>query len=139
MAPVSGLAAAAFHALPLPAAIFRLGTNAGLEYEEGNAELWDAIGGDPSVYFADEAKGGSHVCDVAHDSLVSLEPRTIILAVDSLVRTFRLCSRPFTGTDGLEYAIVQFLPLTGQESRENELRSTIQQLQDLVDNSTALM
>lgn len=139
MAAVSGLAAAAFDAIPLAAAIFRSGNNAGLEFQEGNAELRDAIGDEPSIYFADEARSSGDFCDVVRDSLVSMEPRTIVLPIGSHERTFRLRSRPFTGPDGLEYAVVQFLPLTGQESRENELRSTIQQLQDLVDNSTALM
>ena len=137
VAAMSGLAAAAFDAIPLGAAIFRSGNGTGLEFQGSNAELREAIGDELSIYFADEARGD--FCEVVRNSLVSMEPRTVVLPVGSHERTFQLSSRSFTGPDRLEYAVVQFRPITGQESRENELRSTIQQLQDLVDNSTALM
>ncbi|MFF2851996.1 ATP-binding protein [Streptomyces sp. NPDC058001] len=66
--------------------------------------------------------------------------RARVITADRQTMRLRTRALPATdGDDGAEYVIAQLERLSDRDWREQELRSAVRQLQDLVDNSTALM
>ncbi|WP_427004924.1 ATP-binding protein [Pseudarthrobacter sp. H2] len=126
---------AAFDAAPLAAAIFRNEHAGGLVFLEGNKEFDALLRGSPTT---DSEAALSRL--VAATVSTTSEPQTVTLQLGDHQAAYRLRARTFSSPgDPGEYYVVQLRTLTDQESTERDLHSTIQQLKDLLDNSTALM
>jgi len=129
------LKVAAFDAAPLATVIFRNEHAGGLVFLEGNKEFDALLRGSPTT---DSETALSHM--VASTASTPSEPQTVTLQLGDHQGAYRLRARTFSSPgDPGEYLVAQLRTLTDQESTERDLHSTIQQLKDLLDNSTALM
>lgn len=130
----------AFGAAPLASAIFRKETAEGLVLVGGNSEFDALIGG-----HADRNRGAGQFTESLSRLAAALlstafEPRAATVHLGAHLGTFHPWIRPFNVPgDPAEYFVLQLTPLTQQELTEGDLHSTIRQLQDLLDNSAALM
>lgn len=130
----------AFDAAPLATAIFRRETAEELVLVGGNSEFDALVGGR-----ADTNRGGGEFREslsrlVAALLSTTFEPRAATVHLGDRRGTFHPWVRAFkVPGDPAEHFVLQLTPLTEQELTEGDLHSTIRQLQDLLDNSAALM
>ena len=131
---------AAFDAAPLATAFFRRETSKELVFLQGNNEFDALIRGSGNLDQGRQQSGSN--LDRLITALLSpaSEPPIVAVRIGDHAQAFRPWTRSFTlAEDPTEYLAVQLVPLTEQESAERDLHSTIRQLKDLLDNSTALM
>jgi PAS domain S-box-containing protein len=130
---------AAFQAIPLATAVFEIGDAHAPAYIFGNDDLQTILDGEPGAFLEHLAEHDRTFWDAVLASAEHRASRTVAIELGDRIRRFRIRARHFEADGGRPHLIVQFRTLDEVESREQELRSTISQLQDLVDNSTALM
>ncbi|MEQ4564364.1 ATP-binding protein [Paenarthrobacter sp. CAP02] len=132
---------AAFDAVPLATAIFRKERADRLVFLDGNSEFDVLLQESSKTDQGAAIRPGAALSKLVAASLsTTSEPHTVSVQLGEHQGAFRLRGRPFSVPDDpAEYVVVQLRALTEQESTEHDLHSTIRQLKDLLDNSTALM
>lgn len=138
-APVSeSLAFAAFAALPVAVAIYRVDDVSRPVFVHANDECRRLAPDDPLVQTAASATGDAGVWQRIWSAADTDDAVAVPTTVDGRTQRMRLRARRFEH-DGRLHLVVQFDDLEDFELREGALRSTVRQLKDLLDNSTALM
>ncbi|MET3934754.1 ATP-binding protein [Arthrobacter sp. OAP107] len=131
----------AFDAAPLATAIFRRETSERLVFLGGNSEFGALVQGNADPNQGTEGELGPALTRRLAAALsTTSDPATVAVHQGDHLEAFRPRVKPFrVAGDPAEYLVVQLTALTEQNSAEGDLHSTIRQLKDLLDNSTALM